>query len=141
MRLNHAIHLNYITMTRILIIDDDSAVRSATKLLLDAHGFEAVAVADGHAGVAAVQTAHFDLALVDLFMRSLDGLETTKALHRCKPDLPIIIVSGFMFTELPLEMANFNAMALEVGAVSTLYKPLRPRELLEAIKNVIGTNA
>jgi CheY-like chemotaxis protein len=128
-------------MTRILIIDDDAAVRSATKILLEAKGFEAVAVADGKSGIAAINNDSFDLVIVDLFMPDMDGLETTKAVRQRKPSMPIIAISGFLFGGKCPEMPNFDAMAAEAGAISTLYKPFRPGELLQAIQKAIGVSA
>jgi CheY-like chemotaxis protein len=128
-------------MTRILIIDDDAAVRSATKILLEAKGFEAVAVADGKSGIAAINNDSFDLVIVDLFMPDMDGLETTKAIRQSKPSMPIIAISGFLFGGQCPEMPNFDAMAAEAGAISTLYKPFRPSELLQAIQKAIGVSA
>jgi CheY-like chemotaxis protein len=136
-------------MTRILIIDDEETVRRATQILLDAAGFETVAVADGPAGVKAVRESvephgarPFDLAIVDLFMPGMDGLATTKALRDVRPSLPVLAVSGFMMRggERP-EMPNFEPMAAEAGAVATLYKPFRPKELIAAVRQAIGVAA
>jgi CheY-like chemotaxis protein len=128
-------------MACILIIDDDEAVRSATKIVLEAHGFDIVAAADGQSGVEAIKERQFDLVIVDLFMRGMDGLETTKAIRKLNLRVPIITASGFMFGGSCPEMPNFQDMALEAGATSTLYKPFRPKELLEAIQNAIGVTA
>lgn len=123
-------------MTRILVIDDDDAVREATAMFLEAERFEVVAVADGESGIDAVRAGSFDLVIVDLFMPGLDGLETTKAIRQLNPSLPVIAVSGFMLGNRRLEMPNFGAMATEVGAFSTLYKPFQPAALLQAIEEV-----
>jgi CheY-like chemotaxis protein len=127
-------------IVRILIIDDDEAVRRATKILLDASGHDAVAVADGKAGMAAVAAGGFDLAIVDLFMPNMDGLATTKAIHALNPRLPVIAVSGFIHGQR-WAMPNFEPMANEAGAIATLYKPFRPAELLEAIRQVAAIEA
>jgi CheY-like chemotaxis protein len=133
-------------MARILIIDDEDAVRRATKIALDAAGFETVAVADGPAGVKAVRESvetagarPFDLAIVDLFMPGMDGLATTKALREVREGLPVIAVSGFMMRDSARpSMPNFEPMASEAGAVATLCKPFRPKELIAAVRRAIG---
>ena len=128
-------------MTRILVIDDDDAVREATAMLLEAECFEVVAVPDGESGIDAVRAGSFDLVIVDLFMPGLDGLETTKAIRQLNPSLPVIAVSGFMLGNRRLEMPNFGAMATEVGAFSTLYKPFQPAALLQAIGEAFASAA
>ncbi|MGA3140763.1 MAG: response regulator [Xanthobacteraceae bacterium] len=64
-------------MACVLIIDDDEAERSATKIALEANSFEVVAVEDGKSDINAIKDRQFDLVIVDLFMRGMDGLETT----------------------------------------------------------------
>jgi len=125
-------------MARILIIDDDEAVRRATTILLEANGFDVVAVADGMSGINAIKDRQFDAAIVDLFMSGMNGLETTKAIRKHSPLMPIIAASGFMFGGSCPEMPDFEAMAVEAGATSTLYKPFRPKEFVQAIQKAIG---
>lgn len=128
-------------MACILIIDDDEAVRQATKIVLEANGFDVVAVADGKSGVGAINERRFDLVIVDLFMPAMDGLATTKAIHDLSPTVPVIAASGFMFGGSCPDMPNFQTMATEAGAISTLYKPFRPKELLQAVQKAIGVTA
>lgn len=128
-------------MTCILIIDDDEAVRGATKILLDANGFDVVAVADGQSGINAIKDRRFDLVIIDLFMPGMSGLDTTKAILKNNPLMPIIVVSGFMFGGSSPDMPGFEAMAIEAGAKSVQYKPFRPKDLLRAIQDVLGVAA
>jgi CheY-like chemotaxis protein len=125
-------------MARILIIDDDEAVRRATSIMLGARGFDVVAVDNGQAGVDAIKAGRFDAVIVDLFMPGMDGLATTRTIHEHSPTTPIIAVSGFMFRGHCPAMPDFHPMATEAGAVATLYKPLRPKELVQAIANAMG---
>ncbi len=125
-------------MARVLIIDDDEAVRQVTSLVLEARGFDVVAVENGQSGVAAIKSGPFDVVIVDLFMPGMDGLATTRAIHQHSPATPIIAVSGFMFRGRCPSMPDFQPMAAEAGAVATLYKPLRPNELMQAIVDAMG---
>jgi CheY-like chemotaxis protein len=124
-------------MPRILIIDDDEPVRRATTIMLEARGFEIVAVESGQAGVDAVKAGAFDAVIVDLFMPGMDGLATTRAIHQDSPATPIIAVSGFMFHGRCPAMPDFHPMATEAGAVASLYKPLRPNELVHTITDAM----
>jgi CheY-like chemotaxis protein len=128
-------------MARILVIDDDHAVRTATKIALEANGFEVVAVADGKSGIDAIKDQQFDAVISDLFMPGMDGLATTTAIRKIKPDMPVIAASGFMFGGSCPEMPNFQAMAEEAGATAVLYKPFRPKDLLQAVQKAIAVPA
>ena len=128
-------------MARILIIDDDEAVRNAAVIMLKAHGFDVVAVENGQAGVEAVKAWPFDAVIVDIFMPGMDGFATTTALHQLSPATPIIAVSGFMFQGRCPAMPDFHPMATEAGAVATLYKPLRPSELMQTLTAAIGSRS
>jgi CheY-like chemotaxis protein len=124
-------------MARILIIDDDRAVLRATTIMLEARGFDVLAVGNGQAGIDAVKAGAFDAVIVDLFMPGMDGLATTRAIHQESPTTPIIAVSGFMFQGRCPAMPDFHPMATEAGAVASLYKPLRPNELVQAITDAM----
>jgi CheY-like chemotaxis protein len=125
-------------MARILVIDDDAAVRHATLIMLEARGFDVVAVETGQLGLEAIKAGAFDAVIVDLFMPGMDGLATTRAIHQHSPATPIIAVSGFMFRDRCPTMPDFYPMAMEAGAVAALYKPLRPCEVLQAIGDAMG---
>jgi CheY-like chemotaxis protein len=126
-------------MPRILIIDDDEAVRQAALIMLEARGFDVVAVESGQLGLDAVKVAPFDAVVVDIFMPGMDGLETTRAIHQHSPATPVIAVSGFMFQGRCPTMPDFYSMAAEAGAVAALYKPLRPNQLVQAIADAMQT--
>jgi CheY-like chemotaxis protein len=64
----------------------------------------------------------------------MNGLKVVEAIRESKPDLPIIMASGFMLGEGSCpQMPGFEDMASEAGAVRTLYKPLRPKDVIDAI--------
>src|SRR5262249_51451496 len=124
-------------MARILVIDDEPLVRKTVDIMLAAHGFEVVTAADGPSGIDAIKSGRFDLVIVDLFMPGMDGLQTTAAIRKHCPTVPVIAASGFMLGDTRAHMPNFDVMATEAGATMTLYKPFRPAELLRAVHSVI----
>ena len=81
-------------MARILVIDDDEAVRSVLTILLGQKAHQVVTAQDGRRGLKAVESDHFDLLIVDIFMPEMDGLEAIRLVRKSKPDLPIIVISG-----------------------------------------------
>jgi CheY-like chemotaxis protein len=125
-------------MARILVIDDDQAVRAAVKAVLDLAGHETVLATDGRDGLDAVESGHFDLLIVDIFMPGMDGIETIMRVQRLRPGLPIIVMSGMSARSASGSLPDFLAMATKLGAVRSLQKPFRPRDLLGAIDACIG---
>ena len=73
-------------------------------------------------------------------MPAMDGLETIRQVHRHKPGLPIIIMSGLSFASGGTQPPDFLAMAGKLGAVGDLKKPFRPRELLAVVAQGLQTS-
>ena len=111
---------------------------TAARIVLVAKGDDVVAAEYGRAGIEAARSGGFDLAIVDLFMPGMDGLEVIKSIRQVNPALPMIAASGFMFGGACPTMPGFEAMAKEAGAIGTLYKPFRPRDVLCAVEDAIG---
>ena len=120
-------------MARIEVIDDDQAIRTTIKLLLEREGHEVVLAEDGRRGIEQFQEGQFDLLIVDIFMPGMDGLETIRSIHRMQPDIPIIVISGYGFRTALESVPDFLNMAMKFGAVSSLQKPFRPSQLLSAV--------
>jgi DNA-binding NtrC family response regulator len=123
-------------MARILVIDDDRAVRLAVQMVLEREGLEVQVADDGRAGLNVIKAEEFDLLIVDVFMPGMDGLETIRLVHEHKPGLPIIVMSGMSFRTGVASAPDFLSMATKLGAVCSLKKPFRPRELLGGLPSV-----
>jgi CheY-like chemotaxis protein len=132
-------------MVRVLVIDDDQPVRATITVVLEAGGFEVVAVDGGRAGQKAVETVRFDATIVDVFMPDMDGLETIKALRERCPEMPIIAMSGamslFEYRDGAEPAPDYLSMATMLGAVTAVKKPFQPRDLLRAVRESIGMAA
>jgi DNA-binding response OmpR family regulator len=120
-------------VANILIIDDDRAVSTAIKLVLERNDHQVLVANDGIKGLELFEARPFDLLIVDIFMPGMDGFETMSLVRRKRPELPIIVISGRPFGSDDGEVPDFLRMAIRLGAVSTLQKPFRPRELLATI--------
>ena len=120
-------------MARVEVIDDDQAIRTTIKLLLEREGHEVVLAEDGRKGIEQFRTGEFDLLIVDIFMPGMDGLETIRSIHRMQPDIPIIVISGYGFRTALESVPDFLNMAMKFGAVSSLQNPFRPSQLLSAV--------
>jgi CheY-like chemotaxis protein len=124
-------------MPRILIVDDDKAVRTAIQVLLEHEGFEVVVVENGRSAIEAIEAATkapIDAAIVDIVMPGMDGLETIKAFDRSAPGVPVVAISGFMFRDSSAPLPDFLGAAKTLGAAFGLQKPFRPVALLKALE-------
>ena len=124
-------------MSRILVVDDDNAVRLSIKLMLEMEGHEIVLARDGRSGLAAFATGRFDVVICDIFMPDMDGFETIQAFHQRHPDTPVIAMSGFTFHGGQAPAPDFLNLSTKLGAACSLRKPFRPHELLEAVRSVV----
>jgi DNA-binding NtrC family response regulator len=127
-------------MPRILVIDDDEDVRDAMKVALEAEGFEVQTAENGRPGIQAIEAAKVDAVVVNIWP-DMDGLETIGAVRKRSRTVPVIAVSGIMSewgycgsSEPP---PGYLAMAAKLGDFTSLDKPLKPADLVEAVKNSI----
>jgi CheY-like chemotaxis protein len=125
-------------LAKILVIDDDPAVRITIRLLLERAGHGVMVAGDGERGLAAFETADFDLLFVDIFMPGMDGLETMRIVHRERPTIPIIVISGRLLTPELSSEPDFLAMATKLGAICSLPKPFKPAELLATVESCLA---
>lgn len=114
---------------QILVIEDDQVVRSFIEEYLSAQGYQIFSIDSGEAMPDILADHEIDLAILDLMLPGIDGLELIKRI-RANSDLPIIIVTakGDVVDRI---------VALEVGADDYLPKPFEPRELLARMRSVL----
>jgi CheY-like chemotaxis protein len=124
-------------MARILVIDDDQAVRLTIQLVLERAGHEVTLADGGRQGVQLFGDDDFDLLIVDIFMPGMDGLETMRDIHRLRPAVPVVVISGYAFRTPVETVPDFLKMAEKLGAVRTLRKPFRPAELLSIVGDAL----
>jgi hypothetical protein len=119
---------------RVLIVDDDFAVRQTNQSLLESHHYTTLLASDGIEAIAlyAKHQADIDVVLMDVMMPNMDGIATIRALRKMNPDVKIIAVSG-----LP---ANQNSV-LAAGATAFLAKPYTLEELLKQLYALVKTSA
>jgi len=112
---------------RILVVDDDDAIRESIRLALTTGG---MTVATAESGERALETfdAAFDGAIVDLMMPGMNGFETIKALRARAPNLPIIVVSGALVQAGGAP--DLLRLALGLHGVAILAKPFKLSDLL-----------
>ncbi|SDO31733.1 response regulator [Afipia sp. GAS231] len=125
-------------MRRILVVDDDRHVRLAIAAWLKGCGFR-VAAADGSAnGLAALDDASFDLMIADILMPDMRGFESIRLFHQRAPTVPLIAISGYVFSGAEADDPACLKLALSLGATRCLRKPFRPSALLGLIDECLS---
>jgi DNA-binding response OmpR family regulator len=125
-------------MTRILVIDDDESVCIAIERLLRHNDCIAILANSSRLGAEAFDASNFDLAMIDIFMPEMDGLETIKDFRKRAPAVPIVAMSGFRFRNTMAPTPDFLGMAAELGATYCLRKPFGPQQLMAAVNACLG---
>lgn len=120
-------------MAKILIVEDEPAMRRATCRVLEGGGHTVEAYENGRAVIEHLAREAPDLLITDIFMPDVEGLETIRQARRLRPELPIIAMSGFSF-----EAGDYLQIAERFGAVASLKKPFRPAELLDLVARVLA---
>ena len=122
-------------MARILLVDDDDAIRGMLRKMLMSAGFEVEEAANGNVAVAAYCRQPSDLVITDLVMPEKDGLETIMELRRLDPAVKIIAMSGGGRSLGPGE--RYLESARTFGALRVLSKPFSASALLKAVSDVL----
>lgn len=115
--------------SRILVVDDNEDFRQMLATALRGHGYLTSEAADGEEALIVLANTHPDMAIVDLDMPKLNGLELSKKVKETMPTFPIVMVTGY---------AQFYSAAeiLSVGIDAFLQKPVPMERLLDVIRKV-----
>jgi DNA-binding response OmpR family regulator len=116
-------------MPRVLVIDDQSDVRTMIGIVLRINHFEAVEADSAAAGLKAFEQSSFDFAIVDVFLQGTNGVDLIVKMRERRPDLPVVAISG-------MTTLDFLTESPELSNVVCLQKPFRPNELMGAIEAV-----
>ena len=115
---------------RILIVDDQAAVREELAYALAYEGYETSEARDGDAALAAVDKTAFQVVLLDIKMPGLDGMQVLLQLRKDHPDLPVIMISGHGDIETAV-------VAVKQGAADFLPKPFDTDRVLVSVKGAL----
>src|SRR5471032_2450272 len=116
-------------MSKVLLIDDDVELVGMFQEYLEQEGFEVKAVHDGEAGTAEALTGLYSIAILDVMMPRMNGLETLRRI-RTNSQLPILMLTG-------RGDDTDRIVGLELGADDYVAKPCTPRELTARIRAIL----
>ncbi|ART21817.1 DNA-binding response regulator [Corynebacterium striatum] len=111
---------------KILVVDDDPAISEMLTIVLEAEGFEPIAVTDGNEAVPAFQENDPDLILLDLMLPGMNGVDICRAI-RTESSVPIVMLTAKTDT---VDVV----LGLESGADDYITKPFKPKELVARIR-------
>ncbi len=114
----------------ILLVDDEANVRTVFSDVLKRVGYQVKAVEDGQEAIKEVEEKTYNLALVDLRMPTMDGIEILENIKKRKPQIPVIIYTGHGSITTAVE-------AMRKGASDYLNKPFSPEELKLSIRKAL----
>jgi two-component system, chemotaxis family, chemotaxis protein CheY len=120
-------------MPKLLVIEDNTAVRTVAARVLRSAGHEVTEADTGKSGVAAVVRERPDLIITDIFMPEQEGVETIRQIRELDPSIPIIVISSLAEwgDQKPLENARM------VGADLALEKPFPIQDLVSAVTRLL----
>jgi two-component system nitrogen regulation response regulator NtrX len=116
---------------RILVIDDEAAIRDSMRMILEYEGYEFLGAATGEEGIALADREAVDLVFLDIKMPGMDGLEVLGRLKAVGETLPVVMISGHGTVATAVE-------ATKLGAFDFIEKPLATERILLAIRNALG---
>lgn len=115
---------------KILVIDDEMGIREGCKRALVPQGYEVETAADGDEGLEIIKSDNIDLALIDIMMPGINGIELIGRIQEYDPDIICIIITGYATVELAVT-------AIKEGAYDFLTKPFTMDDLLMIVSRGI----
>ena len=116
---------------RVLVVDDEEAIRSLIRAILEPMGYTILEAVDGRDGIRRFRESPTDLVITDMYMPRGDGLTVIRELRADYPTLQILAMSG---SQRPDKFSE----AIRLGAVAMLSKPFGADELREAVAECLG---
>lgn len=120
-------------MTRILVVDDDSALRRLVATVLERKKFAVTEAPDGGKAVGMLEMGAFDLVITDIVMPEIEGLELVRHIRSLHPATKVMVVSGG-----GSHLVSYTQLAKQLGADDVLAKPFTPAELISAVERLLA---
>ena len=124
-------------MAYILVVDDYVASRAVVRTLLEDAGHEVVLADEGEEALVMLRTRLPDVVITDLYMDDpyvrMEGMEFLRRVHKTWPSEPVVVMS------YKPGVANVLEMALHLGAVGLLDKPVNRDQLIRAVSDILST--
>jgi len=119
------------TQGKLLIVDDELSVRDSLAKWFHEEGYEVGIAEDANDALTRLAESDWDAALVDIKMHGIDGIELQRRIHELKPELIVIMMTGYASVETAVT-------ALKNGAYDYVTKPLDPDEIAHLVKKALA---
>ncbi|HEV7499953.1 MAG TPA: response regulator, partial [Vicinamibacteria bacterium] len=116
---------------KVLIVDDEEAIRSSLRMIFEYEGYECLLAANGQAGIKMAEREAPDLVFLDIKMPQMDGMEVLKTLKSAEGSPPVVILSGHGTVATAVE-------ATKLGAYDFIEKPPDRERLLLVARNAVS---
>jgi excisionase family DNA binding protein len=116
---------------RVLVVDDEASIRDLLAKTLALAEYDVDLAQDGRTALERLRIVPYDLLITDLKMPGVDGLAVIREARRMKPDIPVIIITGFSTEASAIEAVN-------LGVAGYLTKPFRVPRVLAAAAKALG---
>ncbi len=118
-------------MHTVLVIDDESGIRSAVKDILEDERYKAVTAEDGPTGLELMRKDKPDLVILDIWLPRMGGMDVLKEIKQTWPEVEVIIISGHANIDMAVQ-------AVKLGAFDFIEKPLSIDRILTATRNALA---
>ena len=117
--------------SRVLVVDDEEALRYLLSTELAAEGYEVETAGDGDEAIEAIRQKDYDIVLLDIKMPRVDGFEVLKFIKQNKPEIKVIMLTAYADVKNAIE-------ALKLGASDFVSKPYDLEDILTSINRALG---
>ncbi len=115
---------------KILCVDDEPVILDSFRKILVLDGYCVDTVETGQEALGLIQSRNYDFVFTDLKMPQMDGVDVTKSVKHLRPDIDVVIITGFATVETAVECMKY-------GAMDYVQKPFTEDELLEFVKRIL----
>jgi two-component system alkaline phosphatase synthesis response regulator PhoP len=117
-------------MATILVVDDEPTILTLCQRILELGGYEVLTASGGEEALRTLQNRAIDLALLDIMMPGLNGIELAARIKKTYSDLPTVLMTGYSLREIQHVVGPHNPYRV-------IWKPFKTESLLQMIENVL----
>lgn len=122
---------------RVLLVDDEEMVRKVVRMMLKRSGHDVTEAENGRIGLERLKAGTFDLAITDIVMPEMEGLDMLMTVRQLYPGMKVIVMSGGDRTG----NSDVLGTAERLGASAIMHKPIMLRDLTAALNRAFGVQA